>query len=63
MSAVVKCFCCCLCGCCCLDEVGDVVLCDVASGTINVDVNADTVDDVAFGGGVRSVAVFMLPCV
>ena len=43
--------------------MGDVVLCDVASGTINVDVNADTVDDVAFGGGVRSVAVFMLPCV
>ena len=32
-------------------------------GTINVDVNADTVDDVAFGGGVRSVAVFMLQCV
>ena len=65
MSAVVKCFCCCLCGCCCLDEVGDVVLCDVAMGIISVDdvaVNAIAVDDVAFAGGVRSVAVVILPC-
>ena len=47
--------------------MGDVVLCDVAMGTgiISVDdvaVNAIAVDDVAFAGGVRSVAVFILPC-
>ena len=45
--------------------MGDVVLCDVAMGIISVDdvaVNAIAVDDVAFAGGVRSVAVFILPC-